>query len=166
MDKSSVNMAITSTIGAGRSLLRGPGRLVALKTSTMPPMIRTYGLKARASAPSMAMLVTAGLAVMSAATTSGLGDSYLTDCQINSSLPSCTNVNDLAHAMIEAFAEVDVTCAAQMILADDRLSIRAAMLAVSLPACVHCEHQAETCARPVDLQRFQTDCCCGSCIMT
>ena len=42
-------------------------------------MIRTYGLKARASAPSMAMLVTAGLAVMSAATTSGLGDSYLTD---------------------------------------------------------------------------------------
>ena len=83
----SLKRAITSTTGAGRSLLSGPGRLVALKTSTMPPMIRTYGLKARASAPSIAMLVTAGLAVMSAATTSGVGDSYLVDCQLNSSLP-------------------------------------------------------------------------------
>ncbi len=72
--------AITSTTGAGRSLLRGPGRLVALKTSTMPPMIRTYGLKARASAPSIAMLVTAGLAVMSAAATTGVGGGYLVDC--------------------------------------------------------------------------------------
>ena len=85
--RKSVKRAITSTIGAGRSLLRGPGRLVALKTSTMPPMIRTYGLKARARAPSIAMLVTAGLAVMSAAATSGGGDSCLIDCLLSSSLP-------------------------------------------------------------------------------
>ena len=57
----------TSTTGAGRNLFRGPGRLAALKIRTMPPITSTYGLSARAKTPNIAMLVIAGLAVISAA---------------------------------------------------------------------------------------------------
>ncbi len=68
--------------------------------------------------------------------------------------------------MTEAFGEVDVTCAAQMIVADDRLLLTGftAMLALGLPTCMHCEDQAEACAlpcrMPVGLQTFQANCYC------
>ena len=73
--------------------------------------------------------------------------------------------NDLVYTMMETFGKVDVTCAAQMLVADARLLIIgfAAMLALGFPTCMHCRDQAEACAppctMPVGLQTFQENCC-------
>ncbi len=68
--------------------------------------------------------------------------------------------------MMEAFGEEDVTCAAQMMVADARLLMTgfAAMLALGFPTCMHCEDQAEACAppctMPIGLQTFPGIVCC------